>query len=253
MNQGIIYLIFNKETGQKYVGKSTLSINKAWRNHLSEASSKSIEPIHQALSQYSVDKFSIKVIDECRENLLDKKERFWIETHKSSIAYGGYNTNIFPEIPVNLTKKILNKKNSNLEVEKEERKEWGIMLPENRGNGKHMGRKVMGINIETGEEKIWDSCRSAALEITGDADNGTIIARSYRVGTKCYGYRWRKLDHSPASIAVKGVHKKTWQKVYFPSINSACRAMNGTHTSGIRRSLHNPHKYTWKKYYWFYQ
>ena len=41
------------------------------------------------------------------------------------------------------------------------------MLKENRGDGKHTAKRVMGINIETGEQKIWESFTAAALEVAG--------------------------------------------------------------------------------------
>jgi group I intron endonuclease len=249
MAYGIIYLIINKETNSKYVGKTVLSMNKRWREHISEANRMSPTPLHKAFRQYGVDKFTIKQIDECDESILDQREEYWIKQYDCYESKGGYNANalIIPEV-------IINKVPDKIKPKQSKRKEpWGFMLKENRGTGKHSSRKVLGINIETGEEKIWNSFSDAALEVSGNKNKSGNIHDAIKNGTKAYGYRWRRLDHTPNKTPICGVHKRTWEKIYFDSINEAARHFGVTNTSGIQRSLKNPHKYSYRKYYWFYE
>lgn len=247
MSQGIIYLIINKENGCKYVGQTTLPLNKTWQQHIHESNRMSPKPIHRAFRKYGVNKFTIKVIDECNENLLTEKEQYWIEQYNSYLSEGGYNDTIKqipnqePIVPESIPNEI------------NKRKSWGSLTEKNRSNGKHSGLKIMGLNVETGEEKIWENARDAAYEVTGDRNKNSNILLSARKGYKCYGYRWKLLEHKSKKKAVKGVCKRTWQEVHYESISAAVRDLgNGTAGTGLKKSLRNPRRYTWKGYYWFY-
>jgi hypothetical protein len=226
------------------------------------------KPIHRAFRKYGVDKFTLKVIDECNENLLNEKEQYWIEQYNTFESNEGYNATSGGERPIfnQETKDKLSNIMSNIERSdqwadnisqslkaKAKIEPWGCLTEENRGNGKHCGLRIMGINIETGEEKIWDTVREAALEVSGDGNKNSNILLSARKGYKCYGYRWKLLENKPKKKPVKGVCKRTWQEVSYDSINDAIRDIgNGTRGTGLIKSLRNPHKYTWKGYYWFY-
>lgn len=244
MAQGIVYLIINKENGHKYVGQTTQPLNKRWQQHIQEANRMSPKPLHRAFRKYGIGKFTMKVIDECDESLLNQKEQYWIEQYKTFEE--GYNDN--KPIIIQETKDTITI------PQKSKIEPWGCLTEENRGNGKHSGLKIMGINIETGEEKIWENAREAALEVAGDRNKNSNILLSARKGYKCYGYKWKLLENKSKKKAVRGVHKRTWEEVFYDSINDAVRDMgNGTRGTGLRNSLHNPHKYTWHGYYWFYE
>lgn len=243
MSQGIIYLIINKNNGHKYIGQSTQPLNKIWQNHIREADRMSPKLIHRAFRKFGMDKFSIKVIDECDESLLTEREHYWIEKYKS--YENGYNDVIVKEEKQDLIipeqKPVIKKPT------------WNQIKPEHRGNGKHFGLRVLGINIETGEEKIWENARDAAYEVAGDRRKNSNILFSARNGYKCYGYRWRILDNKTKKKSIVGVHKRTWERLCFESIAEATRQLgNGCKGAGLVKSLKNPHKYSWKGYYWFY-
>ena len=73
-------------------------------------------------------------------------------------------------------------------------------------------------------------------------------------GWKCKGHRVIKLEDKPPSHAIYGVDKITNKvKHSFPSLSEAGRVLGTGRTQGISKSLKNPHKYTWKGCYWFYQ
>jgi group I intron endonuclease len=265
MSQGIIYLITNKVNGQKYVGQTTQQLNKRWKQHIYESNRMSRKPIHRAFRKYGVDKFNIKVIDECDESLLNEREEYWIKHYNTFVegynaTTGGDRTTFNQETKDKLSNIMSdiertddwtnNIKNSLTEKAKTE--PWGFLIEKNRGNGKHSGIRIMGVNIETGEEKIWDNAREAAYEITGDRNKNSNIILSARKGYKCYGYRWKLLENKTKKKAVKGVCKRTWEEVYYESINQAVRDLGNGNSSGLIKSLRHPHRYTWKGYYWFY-
>jgi hypothetical protein len=217
--------------------------------------------IHRAFRKYGIDKFNIKVIDECDASLLNEKERYWIEQYNTFESNKGYNatSGVFNQE----TKDKLSGIMSNIERSdqwvgqslkaKAKIEPWGCLKKENRGHGKHCGLRILGINIETGEERTWNTVREAALEVAGDANKNSNILLSARKGYKCYGYRWKLLEDKSKKKPVKGVCKRSWQEVCYDSINDAIRDLgNGTKGTGLIKSLRNPHKYTWKGYYWFY-
>lgn len=254
MSQGIIYLIINKENGHKYVGQTTQSINKRWQEHIQESRKMSSEPVHKAFRKYGLDKFLIKVIDECDEKLLEEKQQYWIEKYKTFDDTTGYNItkdNEEPE-PIVIPEKV--KPIKKPVVKRYQSDPWGSLTEKNRGNGKHCGLEILGINIETGEEKIWDNARDAAFEVAGDKRKNSNILFSARNGYNCYGYRWRILDNKTKKKAVIGVHKKTWQRIEYESIAEACRQLgNGCKGAGLVKSLRHPNRYSWKGYYWYYK
>jgi group I intron endonuclease len=255
MAQGIIYLIINKQTGHKYVGQTTKGMNKIWQEHISEALRMSSSPLHRAMRKYGNHNFMIKELDECDESLLNEKEEYWIKqynTHKSEEGYNIISDDDKVEVKIKVEEKIEIPVPVPIPKEKIERTEpWGFQLKENRGDGKHTSKRVMGINIETGEEKIWESITAAALEVAGKNTSGNIYG-AIKNGWKAYGYRWKKLDNTTNKTPIRGVHKRTWEEIRFESINAAGRYFESKNVCGIQNSLRHPHKYTYKGYYWFY-
>ena len=246
MERGIIYLILNKQTGEKYVGNTTLAMNKEWVHHIDRSKRMSSEPLHKAFRQYGVHNFMIKELDEYDDTCLDNKLNEWIDKYK-------------PEYNV-----IIEKKKEELTVitpppsspKKQKNLNTSHLIPwnsETRGDGKKTGIKIKGKNLETGICTEYTSAREAATQVTGNPNNRANIlsaARHYRIA---YGHRWQILEEKEKKKAVFGVNKKTELiEVRYQSINAAIRALEGTDKTGILRSLKNPGRYTWRGYFWFF-
>ena len=252
MERGIIYLILNKQTGEKYVGNTTLAMNKEWVHHIDRSKRMSSEPLHKAFRQLGVHNFMIKELDEYDDTCLDSKLNEWIEKYKPE-----YNPIVTPnvvkeeipmqeklELPAPIKKEKRNYNADNLKPFNEH----------TRGNGKHLGLKIRGKNLQTGVCKDYDSARDAATDVTGDPNaNGNILnaARKYRTA---YGHKWQILEEKNKKKAVFGVNKKTELiEVRYESIAAAVRDLGGSeYNTDIVRSLRNPGKYSWRGYFWFY-
>jgi len=247
MNRGIIYLILNKQTGEKYVGNTTLAMNKEWVHHIERSKRMSSEPLHKAFREYGVHNFMIKELDEYDDTCLDNKLNEWINKYKPE-----YNPikekEVIQEkpkpIPTPVVKEKRNYNADNLKPFNEH----------TRGNGKHLGLKIRGKNLQTGICKDYDSARDAATDVTGNPNaNGNILnaARKYRIA---YGHRWQILEEKNKKKAVFGVNKRTELiEVRYESIAAAVRDLGGSaYNTDIVRSLRNPGKYTWKGYFWFF-
>jgi group I intron endonuclease len=245
MKRGIIYLILNKQNEHKYIGNTTLAMNKEWVQHIEKSKRMSSEPLHKAFREYGIHNFMIRELDECDESEFYNKTNYWIEKYQPE--YNVIETIIKP-VEVK-------------EIKQEEKKprsyktsphliQWN---EENRGNGKHFGFKIRGKNLKTGICTDYESARVAAEQVTGKSINNSNIILAARTGRTAYGHKWQIIEEKDQKRAVFGVNKKTEQiEVRYESISAALREYKATDKQGILRSLKNPGKYTWKGYWWFY-
>ena len=269
MSTGHIYLIINKDNGHKYVGKTTQGVNQRWQQHIGEARRMSGYPLHRAIRKYGAHMFMIREICECSIDELDEKEKEYIERHNTFLDPNHYNAtnggegNLLSEETkqkiseamsklVHTEEHINNISSSLKQLIKD--KPFGFQLPGNRGSGVTSRCKMKGVNVETGEEKIWDSASHAAKDVAGDSKYAHNLLTAADKGWKSYGYRWQRLGKRNKR-QVYGIHKITWEKTpVYESMREANRQhgdpkRNG---SGIMKSLKNPNKNSWKGHYWFY-
>ena len=244
MARGIIYLILNKQNGHKYIGNTTLGMNKEWVYHIERSKRMSSEPLHKAFRQFGTHNFMIKEIDECDETEFENKTTYWTEQYTPE-----YNDiEVIPKIETKVEVPVI--------AEIKERK-YSHLIPLNdhtRGNGKHSGIKIRGKNLKTGICTDYSSARDAAVQITGNPINNANILLAARKGRTAYGYKWQLLEDKQKKKAVFGVNKRTEQiEVRYESIAEAVRALGGpAKGTGIIKSLRNPGRFSWKGYLWFY-
>ena len=248
---GTIYLIINKVNGHKYVGQTTQGMNKRWKQHIDQAMRMSQYPLHRAMRKHGNHNFMIREIEECDVSKLDEREQHFIKEYNTFESTQGYNATSGDNKPILSQETKQNISDSMSDVMKEEK--WGFHTSENRGNGKHLSTKVMSVNIETGEERVWNSFSEAAIELTGDKNKTGNIIRAADNGWKAYDHLWKRIEKSKRSIPVYGVNKKTWNRTQvFKSIKDAARACgNVKGENDIRRSIRNPRRNSYKGFYWF--
>ena len=245
MNRGIIYLILNKQTGEKYIGNTTLAMNKEWVHHIDRSKRMSSEPLHKAFRDYGVHNFMIKELDEYDDTCLENKLKEWTEKYKPE--YNPIKQEIIQEKPKPIPKPTVAKKNYNTQNLKP-------FNEQTRGNGKHFGIKIRGKNLETGLCTNYENARIAAEQVTGNPKNNSNILLAAKTGRTAYGYKWQLLEEKNKKKSVFGVNKKTVElDVRYESIADAVRSLNESgNSTGLIKSLRNPGRYSWKGYYWFY-
>lgn len=87
----VIYQFTNNINGKIYVGQ-TVDYKKRIRDHKFNYHKGSKNTIfYNALRKYGWENFSIIIIEECSDELLNEKEIYWIKEKKSQFP-GGYNT-----------------------------------------------------------------------------------------------------------------------------------------------------------------
>lgn len=267
MKQGIIYLITNLVNDKKYVGQTRQPLNKRWSYHITESRTFSDRPLYRAINKYGLDKFKIKILEECPADILDEREVYWIDflgTYRM-----GYNATTGGEHPEHSedTKDKISQTMSNLDrsdewvdnisiglKEKLDRGEkWGFFLSKNVG-GEHLKRRVQGTNIITGEIVEFESTREAAKVICKNERYSGNICRAIKEGWTAYGYKWKRIDTRPISKPVVGYDKKTKELVYeFENANKASLSIRGKRSTGLKKSLINPGKNSWMGCYWYYK
>lgn len=89
---GRIYLIENQLNGHKYVGKTYLTIQERWKQHLSDCNKRQHEhrPLYSAMQKYGIKNFTITLIEETDN--LEEKEKYWISYYDS--YHNGYNATL---------------------------------------------------------------------------------------------------------------------------------------------------------------
>jgi len=260
MAVGQIYLIINKINGHKYVGQTSQGMNKRWAQHIQEAMRMSPYPLHNAMRKHGNHNFMIKELEECDTKLLNEREEYYIQKFNTFNSSEGYNATSGGLLSDETKQKISDKMSGVSKSEKhcnnisnglkDKLDNWGFHIAKNRGNGKHLATKIMSVNVETGEERVWNSIVEAAIELTGNKNIAGNITRAMNKGYKCQGHLWKRLEQSKQCVKVYGINKITWQRTpTYNSIKEAGRIFGSE--GGVRKSLNNPRKNSYKGYYWF--
>lgn len=102
MKFGKIYLITNDVNLKVYVGQTIQTLNKRFNGHCCYSKSdRSINMyIKRAIHKYGRDKFHIQLIEECPVNILNEREKYWINFYNSyntgyNLTLGGQDSNYF--------------------------------------------------------------------------------------------------------------------------------------------------------------
>jgi len=89
-----IYKITNKINNKVYIGQSK-NIEQRWKEHIRHSKdeySRNKPHIHCAINKYGKENFNFEVLEECKFEELDDKERYYIAKYKSNIKGIGYNS-----------------------------------------------------------------------------------------------------------------------------------------------------------------
>ena len=89
-----IYKITNQINGKSYIGKTLFSIEERWKEHCKDCRKEHYEkrPLYAAMNKYGVQSFSIEQIEECTDDILNDREKYWIEYYGT--FKNGYNATL---------------------------------------------------------------------------------------------------------------------------------------------------------------
>ena len=86
---GYIYKIWNEENDKVYIGQTSVGIKTRWSQHLSNYSTNNAV-LYRAMRKYGAGIFHIEQLEECDNELLNEREKYWIEYYDS--YKNGYNS-----------------------------------------------------------------------------------------------------------------------------------------------------------------
>ena len=94
-----IYKVTNLINSKVYIGQS-IKIENRWKEHKKEAfnpKSKCYNKcFYQAIRKYGIDNFKFEVLEECKIEELDEKEKYWIEFYQAFPPELGKGYNLYP-------------------------------------------------------------------------------------------------------------------------------------------------------------
>ena len=149
-----IYKITNIQNNKVYIGQTIRPIQDRFNRHINDAINNIIDThFAKAIRKYGKENFIIEEIDTATtQEELTEKEKYWIQYYNA--VNEGYNET-----------DATNKCGGNTYQSKSQ-EEMNIIKDKIRqtkiGNKNPMARKIKKINIETGEEEIFDTIISCA-------------------------------------------------------------------------------------------
>lgn len=93
--QGFIYKVTNKINGKIYIGQTIQSVKDRWYRHCGKTGLSKGEmnmAVKRAILKYGKENFIVETIETCDQNLLNERERYYIQLYNS--YKDGYNCTI---------------------------------------------------------------------------------------------------------------------------------------------------------------
>lgn len=209
---GYIYKIVNTVNDKVYIGKTQRTIQERWRDHIKDSWNSKYQhrPLYRAFKKYGINSFSIEIIEECENEKLNDKEKFWIKQYNS--YHNGYNATLGGDGGhcgelIN-RQQINNLWNKGLSIKQicdqthHERHQIAIILKQELNISEkdiierskiRKGKSTVMIDPETNEIiNIFESAASAA-RFLGKDDGNNIRAACKGKSRLAYGYKWKYL------------------------------------------------------------
>ena len=88
-----IYCITNLINNKRYIGKTTLTIEKRFKEHCRDSQKQRYNkrPLYNAMNKYGIENFKVEELEYVKdESILSEREIFWIN-ELQTYGHGGYN------------------------------------------------------------------------------------------------------------------------------------------------------------------
>jgi hypothetical protein len=238
-----IYSITNLVNNKIYIGLTTKSNPyDRWKQHLylaknkdnlSESNSAYTMPIIRAISKYGADKFKFRVVEECDDNIVNKREKYWIEKF-DTCSNKGYNATLGGE---------------------------GVNKPRKYWSNHPNSKPISCFTLEGEWVKDYDTAGVAA-DCLGNKKGKTSISACIKgITFQALGYRWAYKGETPKLIEkrvnrrgeIYGIHLKSDRKKMWKCAADFAEEIIGNRRSnnGIVQSLNSPNNNKLQVYDWY--
>lgn len=87
-----IYVITNDVNGKQYVGKTNFSLERRFREHISDSKKERCNkrPLYSTMNKYGIEHFHIEQLEECSAENSAEREEYWI-AKLNTYGHTGYN------------------------------------------------------------------------------------------------------------------------------------------------------------------
>ena len=89
---GFIYKITNKINDKIYIGQTSGTIEKRFKEHIKQSRYNDTFHLYRAMRKYGIENFEVEEIEECEDMILSQREKYYIEYFDS--YKNGYNMTI---------------------------------------------------------------------------------------------------------------------------------------------------------------
>lgn len=88
---GFIYKVTNLINNKVYIGQTSLTICQRWEAHIKKAKMHTNRYLYDAMNHYGYNNFIVESLEECSNESLDEREKYWIAFYDSTNPDTGYN------------------------------------------------------------------------------------------------------------------------------------------------------------------
>ena len=222
-----IYIIINRKNGNKYLGYSTLPINKIWKDILQKYQYENTT-LYSNMQHIGIDNFTIKIVEEYYGKDIDSRMEYMLDKYKPE-----YNTDI---IGYKITPSTRKKKYDTAWMKKR--------------RPKTIKRKCVlkCRSVETGKLKTIHGWDEALSFCNGERSN---IRKAIKNNGTAYGYYWWYHERVDIRRQVYGINRDGDKTKVFDSISDAMRAF-GYEDKGKGICTSIKWDSYWCGYKWFY-
>ena len=202
-----IYKITNDINDKIYIGQTSFSLEKRWKEHLADSQKpeKENRPLYRAMKKYGIAHFSISLVEET--STPNEREQYWIEQYGS--YHKGYNATIggegrMKDFTIDEIEQIValyNKKTSITDIAKILGYDFTtirnklISLGYKIDNHKNLKKAVYQIDKKTNTIiTIYESTHDAARALGDDRKNAHIRECCQGLRLSAYGYKWKFVE-----------------------------------------------------------
>lgn len=206
---GFIYKVVNNINGKIYIGKTVHSVERRIKEHKNEAHTNTKgRPFHMALEKYGMENFSFSMIEEVDNQIIDEREKYWINYYRSYIGFedsNGYNATLGGDGTIKSDYEKIVKEYIKIGTKTKTAKKLNCSTETVRNAceyfkvpdiNKSAGRTVRRID-DVGNIRVYNSIKQAAEEISNNLTKQKTIRKritfvvNHRPNQRAYGYLWK--------------------------------------------------------------
>lgn len=204
---GFIYIIHNDINDNKYIGKTSHTVEYRWNLHKRDYHYFKY-PLYNAISKYGVDHFWAETLEECDDKILSEREQYYIEKYDSYLH--GYNATLggegnrkydYDEIlrlwrDGYTIKSISRKIGAHPDVIGKILGDFGVSKKERSLSCAGSNRKLVGqYDLDGNLIAVYPSASEAARQTNNSQPNISSCCRKDKWLKTCGGFKWKYVDN----------------------------------------------------------